>query len=118
MTSLTSTENKYHDRIVHAAIAYIQQHCNEPFTIEQLAETLHYSPNHLRYVFKNSTGHTLSEEITTIRMNQARRLLEETTLRVHEISQQVGYTNPSYFISQFYKKFGTTPVQYRQRMRS
>lgn len=118
MTSLTSTENKYHDRIVHAAIAYIQQHCNEPFTIEQLAETLHYSPNHLRYVFKNSTGHTLSEEITTIRMNQARRLLEETTLRVHEISQQVGYTNPSYFISQFYKKFGSTPVQYRQRMRS
>ena len=112
-SSIASGENHYHERIVQSAIEYIHQHCGEPFTIEQLAETMHYSPNHLRYVFKHVTGHTLSEEISTIRMNQARRLLEETMLRVHEISRQVGYINPSYFISQFIKKYGVTPAQYR-----
>ena len=116
MTLLASPGNNYHEHVIQETVSYIHQHCHEPFTIEELAESLHYSPNHLRYVFKNSTGHTLSEEIASIRMNQARKLLEETTLRVHEISRRVGYVNPSYFISQFMKKYGATPVQYRQRM--
>lgn len=116
MTLLTSAENNYHERIVQDTIAYIHQHFREPFTIEELADSLHYSPNHLRYVFKNTTGHTLSEEIASTRMNHARKLLEDTTMRIHEISQSVGYTNPSYFISQFLKKYGATPVQYRQHL--
>ena len=115
MIPVSQRENGFHDRFVRAVTDYIHQHCGEPFTVEELAAELHYSPNHLRYIFKKATGHTLSEEIYNLRMDRARRLLEETTLRVHEISQRVGYVNPSYFISQFLKRYGVTPVQYRRQ---
>lgn len=115
MALIAPKEHNYQDRIVRDTLQYIHTHCQHPFTIEELAEEMHYSPNHLRYVFKKVTGRTLSEEITSIRLEQARRMLMDTSMRVHQISRLVGYTNPSYFIAQFLKKYGVTPVQYRNR---
>lgn len=115
MALIAPKEHNYQDRIVRDTLQYIQTHCQRPFTIEELAEEMHYSPNHLRYVFKKVTGRTLSEEITNARLEQARRMLRDTSMRVHQISRHVGYTNPSYFIAQFLKKYGVTPVQYRSR---
>ena len=115
MALIAPKEHNYQDRIVRDTLQYIHTHYHQPFTIEELAEEMHYSPNHLRYVFKRVTGRTLSEEITSTRLEQARRMLRDTAMRVHQISRQVGYTNPSYFIAQFMKKYGLTPVQYRNR---
>jgi len=115
MALMAPREQHHQERIVRETLSYIHTHYQHPFTIEELAEEVHYSPNHLRYVFKKVTGRTLSEEISTTRLEQARRILRDTSMRVHQISKAVGYTNPSYFIAQFLKKYGVTPVQYRNR---
>lgn len=118
MALIEPGDHNFKDRIVRDTMQYIKAHYDQPFTIDELAEEMHYSPNHLRYVFKKVTGRTLSEEITNTRLEQARRMLRDTPMRVHQISKQVGYTNPSYFISQFLKKYGMTPIQYRNRKTS
>ncbi|MDF2486517.1 MAG: hypothetical protein K0R46_2685, partial [Herbinix sp.] len=91
-------------------------HYQEAFTVEALSESLNYSPNYIRSIFKKYTGETLLEYITNLRMERALQLLLDTTVRIGNISYKVGYSNPSYFCSQFNKKFGMTPQQYRSRM--
>ena len=95
---------------------YVETHYHEAFSIEALGEQLNYSPNYIRSVFKKYTGETLLEYITNLRMEHAVQLLLDTAVRIRNISYRVGYSNPSYFCSQFYKKFGVTPQQYRSRM--
>lgn len=48
------------------------------------------------------------------RINKAKDLLSETTLKIHEIGYQVGYENTNQFISQFKKLTGSTPAIYRK----
>ena len=51
----------------------------------------------------------------TVRIAKARYLLTETTLKIHEISYQVGYENANHFIHHFKKINGITPAAYRNR---
>ena len=85
----------------------------QPLTIDTLAERAYLSPNYLRAVFKNMTGKTILEYITDVRMREATVLLSTTALRVHQISERIGYENASHFCSVFQKKYGVTPNQYR-----
>ena len=50
-----------------------------------------------------------------VRIAKARSLLSETTLKIHEISYQVGYENANHFIHHFKKINGITPAAYRNR---
>ncbi len=95
---------------------YIEANYHKPFTIDHLAGTLNYSPNYLRFVFNQVTGHTVLDEITEVRMEKAAAMLQGTPLKIRQISEKVGYTNPSYFCNQFIKRFGITPMQYRGRV--
>lgn len=48
-------------------------------------------------------------------MNQAQALLEETTLTIKEIADQLEFANPAYFATRFRKHFGMTPKEYRAK---
>lgn len=67
--------------------------------------------------FKKYTGETPIQFITSARIMNAQILLETTAYSVNEISQIVGYSNPSYFSRAFRSKKGYSPQQYRNRMR-
>jgi two-component system response regulator YesN len=94
---------------------YIDEHYQEVFTIDTLSEIFNYSPNYIRYIFKKNSGCTVLEYTTNVRMQQAAKLLNETHMKIRAISEAVGYVNPSYFSTQFIRKFGISPQQYRLR---
>ncbi|MMZ62630.1 Bifunctional transcriptional activator/DNA repair enzyme AdaA [compost metagenome] len=56
---------------------------------------------------------TLHQYITRTRMRAAADLLLQTSLRVYQIAENVGYKDPKYFIRLFRKEFGTSPEEYR-----
>jgi len=64
-------------------------------------------------IFANALGKTIHEEITRLRMREACRLLEETTLSVTLISQKTGFTSPQYFCRYFQHHVKMSPVDYR-----
>ena len=67
---------------------------------------------------KEATQENLSGYITSVRMEKAAQLLEETDLRIHEVMKQVGYQKSQHFAKLFRgKKFGVTPTEYRQGLR-
>ena len=79
----------------------------------KIADAMHLNPDYLSYSFHKEFGNTLTAYIASVRMDQAKYLLKNTTTPIHLIAEQVGIPNLSYFYRQFKKATGTTPQLYR-----
>ncbi len=84
----------------------------QPPSIKELAKQVGTNEFKLKVGFKNMYGNTVYGYIADYRMQKARMLLEHKELNVKEIAHQIGYSNPSYFISAYKKKFGITPKKH------
>lgn len=105
------------DPHAQATMQWIEQHYGEPFRLEHIASELHLSAYHLSHVFKKATGTSIIAYAQATRIRQACILLGRTSLSIPEIGHRVGMSSPSYFCKVFRKATGTTPHQYRLRMR-
>lgn len=76
-----------------------------------------YNPDHITRVLKRETGKTFKENVTEIRLSEAKALLKTTDMSVESIANETGYLNPSGFYKQFTATFGITPAQYRRAHR-
>lgn len=83
--------------------------------ISELVGLSNYTHAHFLELFKQYTGQTLVEYITTLRMNYAAKMLLNTNLSIIAISNEIGYTNPSFFTQRFRSFFGVTPSYYRKQ---
>lgn len=77
-----------------------------------LAEQLQLTPGYLSILMKRDLGMTFSEYVLHVCMEHARKLLKQGQLRVYEVAECVGYSNPYYFNMLFKRTFGITPGQY------
>ncbi|MCT1400542.1 AraC family transcriptional regulator [Paenibacillus sp. p3-SID867] len=98
---------------VQQAMRWIDEHYQETFYLDDLADAMHLSKFYLSKLFHEETGSTLKEYVTAKRMRQACRLLETTAKSVEWIGSEVGISNPSYFVQVFKHEVGTTPLKYR-----
>lgn len=98
-------------------LAYINAHCGEPLTREELAGRFHYHPNHINRLVRQATGKTLHSYICETRIRRAAEYLRDTTLSVTEIAHSLAFCDSSYFSAVFQKYTGTTPRAYRKYYR-
>lgn len=98
------------------AVAYIQE--NYATDLNMAVVSNHVSMNYslFSYAFKQYTGKNFVNYLKELRVNEAKRLLAETDLRVIEISQQVGYENEKHFMKIFKSVSGVSPTEYRKNM--
>ena len=73
------------------------------------------NPVYLSYLFKKVTGVKFSDYLNELRVKKATELLENSTLRIGEISTKVGYKDSRYFSEVFKKRMGLTPNEYRNK---
>ena len=78
------------------------------------AELVHLNPSYFSKIFKQHTGVTYTDYITGLKIGEAARLLEKTALRVTEIGERLGFSDPAYFSNTFKKTIGQTPSEYRK----
>jgi two-component system response regulator YesN len=102
---------------VKKALTYIDDHFTEDLSLASLASYIGLSPNYLSQIFKQSTGKTFLDQLTSRRIEEAKKLLRQGDLNVSEISFRVGYDNPRYFSEVFHKQENMTPSQYRKNIR-
>lgn len=93
---------------------YCKKHLAEPFAIEQIADELGISRNHLAREFKRWNNLSISDYLESLRMEQAIPLLFSTNQPISEISVACGYTDVNYFCRVFKKNFNNSPGQYRK----
>jgi two-component system response regulator YesN len=81
--------------------------------IKEIAATLHISSSYLRHLFKKELGMAPTHYVKVLRLQKAKKLLENTYLSVKEIMAQVGISDPSHFVREYKQQFGETPSQTR-----
>lgn len=96
---------------------HIETRFAQPISLQDVARAVGRSPAHLTSVVKRETGRSVLEWIIERRMAEARRLLTETDLEVGEIGERVSYLDAGYFIRQFRRVNGLTPVAWRRAHR-
>lgn len=84
-----------------------------PWSLEELAHLCHMSPEHLRRICHRELGRTPMQQVASIRMEAARRMLEHTDEKMETIAMAVGYANASIFSRVFRRVVGLPPNAYR-----
>lgn len=104
----------YHGQL-NEARNFIENQYKNPPTIAQLAQLVGMSETVLKANFKNFFGTTIYGYLFDYRMNIAKNLLPDNSQSIAEIAYKSGYENPSHFTTAFKRKFGISPVEYRQK---
>lgn len=105
------------DQDVATAMRYIRDHASEEIKISDVIATAQHSPSTLPQRMKAVLGHSLKSEITRVRLNRAKLLLQETSLPVGTIAARSGFIEAKYFSEVFRKSEGTTPSEYRKQFK-
>lgn len=106
----------------HAQIAvkiqeYLSEHYPDKITLETLAASQNISISQLKRIFKEHTGDSVITYLTALRIKEAKRLIQESSLNFSQIAVAVGYDNIYYFSSVFKKHTGMTLTEYSKSLR-
>lgn len=106
----------HYSKPISDVIEYIYLNYQNPdLSLNTIAEHVHLSAGYLSGAFKREVGDTLKNFITDVRIEAAKRMMENGNYRIYEIGYQVGYHSSQYFSQVFYKKVGMLPTEYRKK---
>ena len=105
-----------HERISEVA-SYINQYYTENLSLSVFSEQFYISPYYLSRVFKEVTGFTFVEYLNSVRIKEAKKWLEQSTLQVKQIAKKVGFGSVTHFGRVFKEVTGHTPLYYRKKMK-
>ena len=102
-------------RQLQPVLRYISDHYRERITVTQLADICGFSESYFMNYFKTEVGMSCIRYLNHVRIQEAARELERTSLPVMDIAMENGYDNISYFNRQFRRRFHMTPGEFRRR---
>ena len=95
-------------------LEWVSERLDEPMPVERLAAEAHMSPRTFARRFRDETGTTPLQWLTSQRLALAEELLENSTLSVEQIATRVGFGNAATLRHHFTASRGTTPQAYRK----
>lgn len=98
--------------LVRRAMELIAERYAENLGLEDAAGECGVSPGHLSRRLKAETGSTFSEILNRVRVFQAIRCLNSSTMKIYEAAAKVGFDNPAYFNQVFRRVTGKSPREY------
>ncbi len=94
---------------------YIAGHYMENITRSDIAEAVGLSYSYVGELFRENTGHSITDYVQNLKMDKARELLSGTQLNLQEIAKRIGYPDSNGFIRAFQNRWGITPGEWRRR---
>jgi len=113
--SIAREQGSRHQSIVSQLKRNIKDNFAEYQSIEDIVKPLYISASHANVIFKQHTGMTIFDYLLRTRMETAKSLLCEPSIKVYEVADRVGYKSIAYFGSTFKQHTGLTPKQYMDR---
>jgi two-component system response regulator YesN len=109
------TDGRYRSVIVKAREYIDGNFSRADLSLDSTAAYVGISPNHLSTVFTQETGENFIEYLTKVRIERAKLLLKNTSMKSAEISGETGFSDPHYFSFIFKKHTGLSPREFRQQ---
>ena len=98
---------------VAQAVRYIQENFHRELSLQSVAEKQGISANYLSHMFTGYLNISFTNYLNNVRVEYSKKLLSDPSLKIYEISGQVGFYSPAYFIRVFKNATGLTPTEYR-----
>ena len=105
----------HQDALVNTIQQRIEQDCTTALSIEEIANQYNVSQRTLIRRFNNALGMPPNTYLQSVRIERARKMLEESDFNVETILNKIGYEDASSFRRLFKRKTGITPTEYRNR---
>ena len=105
----------HNDELVKKVQKNIEEYYSEVETIEEIIKDIPSSRRNIVRRFKQITGIPPIEYLQQIRIESAKKLLEQTNQNINEVINTTGYTDPKSFRKTFNKIVGMTPLEYRKK---
>ena len=105
---------KYRHQLIPDCIQYLRENYSKKVTIEELSNNFFLSKSYLSSLFKKATGSGVVEYLQQIRIEQAKKLLKTSKMRIADIAEKVGYRDIKFFNKIFVKETTVTPSEYRK----
>jgi two-component system response regulator YesN len=99
--------------VISFITAYIESNYAKDIYLENIANEIGLSAKYVSRMFKETTGTSITDYISLIRMAKAKELLTETDLKVNEIADRIGMNSRTTFLRMFKKHEGISPIDYR-----
>ncbi|MGO4537916.1 response regulator transcription factor [Paenibacillus sp. 2TAB19] len=112
---LQSKQQRKNMKLIREIELYIDTRLHQNVTLRELATAFSFSPNYLGQLFKEETDEHFSDFMTRKRVEKAKLLLKDTSLKVYEVADQIGCGSLAYFSKLFKDATGMTPGDYRKR---
>ena len=111
---MDATGNPNRDTILDEVLYYIYNNFTTNIKLESLAPLFGYNSAYLGKIFHKAMGKSFNTYVDIKRIEASKKMLEETDMKVYEISDLIGYKNVDYFHKKFKKYVGKSPAEYRK----
>ncbi|MBO7710118.1 MAG: response regulator [Lachnospiraceae bacterium] len=102
--------------VVRQAIAYMEKHYKEKLTLQDVADACYVSQWHLSKLLNRYMHKSFYDILHSQRIQAAKKLLADPSLRIGEICEMVGYADVAHFSRVFKKLEGMSANEYRNRL--
>ena len=109
-----NNEEREMSLLVKRAKSLAYEFYSQGITLEEISDKLNVTPEYLGTQFKKEVGESFSIYIKKYRINKAKKLLLSTSLKLYQISERVGYSDPKYFSKVFKESTNYLPLEYRK----
>jgi len=110
-----SDENFYAD-LVNTIVRFLRENVSKKLTLNDICGKFSYSKSFLCKIFKEEKGVTLITYFNRLKVEEAKRMLVESSQSVTHIADSLGFREVKYFDAIFKKHTGTSPVNYRENV--
>ncbi|TVY04267.1 response regulator transcription factor [Cohnella terricola] len=102
--------------IIRQVERYVQENYGNELSLQLLSDRFDVNNVYLGRLFKEETDEYFNDYLNRVRLDHAKRLLLDTTLKASVIANQVGFLDSNYFFRKFKMKYGLSPTDYRAQV--
>ncbi len=113
---VSARQQTWNQHIVEKMKTFVQQHYADDITVVDVADMVYLSAGYATTLFRKLTGESLLKYIIRVRIEKAKELLADPSLKLYSVCDRVGYTNMAYFSSIFKNHVGVSLREYRNRI--
>jgi two-component system, response regulator YesN len=113
---ITTLRKQSADGEAHKIKQFVDSHYRENISLKSIAAKFFMNPVYLGQLFKKTYGIYFKDYLLQVRINEAKKLLRQSELKIYEIAERVGFNNTDYFVTMFGKFEKITPSEYRNKL--
>lgn len=103
--------------VIEQVCDYVLENIDGEISLSTVADSLFVNKSYISSNFKQKTGVSFIEYLTSVKMERAKKLIRDGAIRIYEVGGLLGFKDIEYFSRVFKKHTGLSPMEYRQNCR-